>query len=185
MVRQRADPRPPLGVLLTMDDHILYRLYDTAGALLYVGITNNLKRRFERHTADKPWWSDVATWRTDSLPGRSLLEAAEIVAIRYEQPRYNKRDRGWFPRLTCSGCGGEIKTPLSANSGAYGMAVWLPVGGVYGEDNMPKRPAVSYACNSRCAALALGTTEHLWRPLGLFLAQEEWLARNPQPLHGV
>ena len=33
----------------------LYRFFDTAGALLYVGITDAVKRRFAEHSAQKPW----------------------------------------------------------------------------------------------------------------------------------
>lgn len=40
--------------------HALYRFYDAAGALLYVGITIDPGSRWRSHAHDKPWWQQVA-----------------------------------------------------------------------------------------------------------------------------
>lgn len=37
-------------------EHLLYRIYDAADALLYIGRTNDLNVRFRRHAQQKPWW---------------------------------------------------------------------------------------------------------------------------------
>lgn len=37
----------------------VYRLYDSGGELLYVGITNNPVRRFSQHQSEQPWWGAV------------------------------------------------------------------------------------------------------------------------------
>lgn len=67
----------------------LYRLSDADGNLLYVGITNDTKRRFASHRRTKAWWSEVANeeivWCT-SLPD---AERAEKAAIAEGKPRYN------------------------------------------------------------------------------------------------
>lgn len=161
----------------TDDGHHLYRLFDAVGELLYVGITNNVKRRLQAHAERQPWWSEVARHTFTSLPDREMLEAAEAIAIRYETPRYNKRDRGWLPRLVCSGCRRQITGPLSTVSGHQGVATWRS-GTTYDSDGMPTRDGVVYACNWDHAALALGVRSICWRPLGMFLAQEEAIARR-------
>jgi predicted GIY-YIG superfamily endonuclease len=67
----------------------LYRLYDAADALLYIGITKNPKERFYGH-AYKSWWKQVArkdvTWL--NADWRSALKI-EAKAIREERPAFN------------------------------------------------------------------------------------------------
>lgn len=37
----------------------VYEFRDWSGAVLYVGVTNNPRRRFAEHAEDKHWWPDV------------------------------------------------------------------------------------------------------------------------------
>lgn len=67
----------------------LYRLFDAAGDLLYVGIAGNPGRRFEQHKKDKPWWGEVASIRLEHFLERRAAEIAEMKAIKGEDPRYN------------------------------------------------------------------------------------------------
>lgn len=67
----------------------LYRMYDTLGTLLYIGITQQQSRRFDQHNQDKPWWSEVAEIRVQHYPDRRAVEIAELAAIAAEHPRYN------------------------------------------------------------------------------------------------
>lgn len=67
----------------------LYRLYDTSGTLLYVGVTNDLRRRGEIHSNNQPWWHLVAGQRVEWFPDRLAAEAAEVTAIKDESPRFN------------------------------------------------------------------------------------------------
>lgn len=67
----------------------LYRFFDQAGELLYVGISANPAGRWDQHRHDKPWWSEVATVGIQEFPSRPAVEDAERVAIRSERPRYN------------------------------------------------------------------------------------------------
>jgi excinuclease UvrABC nuclease subunit len=69
--------------------HVLYRLYDAAGALLYVGITRSIGQRLQDHSQNQPWWPEVADCRVEFLPNRAALHAAELLAIKVEHPRYN------------------------------------------------------------------------------------------------
>ena len=70
-------------------EHILYRLFDDAGDLLYVGITNRWSRRSGEHSRTKSWWPLVARVEEHSFPDRASVEAAEKEAIRSENPRHN------------------------------------------------------------------------------------------------
>ena len=79
-------------------NHILYRLFDDSGTLLYVGITNDVRQRFAAHATTQPWWGEVADCRTEFFSTRTALDAAERVAIQSESPRYNKRLRAPRPR---------------------------------------------------------------------------------------
>lgn len=67
----------------------LYRLYNAADALLYVGIASNPGRRFEQHRTDKLWWGDVASITLEHHPSREVALEAELAAIRTENPRHN------------------------------------------------------------------------------------------------
>lgn len=69
--------------------HALYRFYDDAGVLLYVGITADPGSRFKQHQGDKPWWTEVAHIRIEQLPTRAAVLAAERTAIRDERPLWN------------------------------------------------------------------------------------------------
>jgi len=80
--RIREDELVPLN-------HILYRLYDKDGELLYVGITSDVVSRMAGHRADKFWWEEVAEKRFEYMESRAELEAAERIAIIRERPLYN------------------------------------------------------------------------------------------------
>jgi hypothetical protein len=82
------DPRPPPAPAAPTTT-ALYRLYDDAGALIYVGISNRWIRRVGRHAATKDWWREVATVTRQVWPSRAEALAAEALAIRTERPRYN------------------------------------------------------------------------------------------------
>lgn len=67
----------------------LYRFYNANGALLYIGITNSIPRRFDQHSGDKPWYLEVTTMTVEHHPDRPTALQAEKNAIKAEQPRYN------------------------------------------------------------------------------------------------
>lgn len=69
--------------------HILYRMFDTAGQLLYVGMTANPAHRIRDHKTQQSWWSDVAEIKVEHFLTRADLAAAEREAIRTENPRFN------------------------------------------------------------------------------------------------
>jgi hypothetical protein len=67
----------------------LYRFYDGAGRLLYVGITMRLPVRFEEHEKQQPWWHDAVGATFEHFPDRAAAERAEAPAIHLEQPLHN------------------------------------------------------------------------------------------------
>lgn len=86
----------------------LYRLFDGNGRLLYIGITYQLTARFASHRVTKEWWSDVARADIEWHPRRSAAEIAEGVAIRIENPLWNK------------------SVPAEGQTGGAGRPKWVP-----------------------------------------------------------
>lgn len=69
--------------------HCLYRFWDGADRLLYVGITNHLGRRIGQHEHGKSWWADVERVTVEHFPSREALAHAEAEAIKVERPLHN------------------------------------------------------------------------------------------------
>lgn len=70
--------------------HSLYRFYDEAGILLYVGISVNPLGRWDQHRT-KTWWRDVRTATIEPCESREAALDAELAAIRAENPQHNIR----------------------------------------------------------------------------------------------
>jgi len=69
----------------------LYRHFDEAGELLYVGVTSRLPRRVREHQQHSPWWEKIARIEVKPYPDRQSVLEAERVAIENEKPKFNKR----------------------------------------------------------------------------------------------
>lgn len=67
----------------------LYRLYDSADQLLYVGIAEHWGTRFNRHHETKPWFAEVANVRLEQFATRDEALRAEADVIRAEHPQHN------------------------------------------------------------------------------------------------
>lgn len=78
---------------MRQDPQVLYRMYAADGRLLYIGITANPGARLDAHAHEKGWWVDVVTIQMQHFANRADVEAAEILAIRAENPVYNVRAR--------------------------------------------------------------------------------------------
>lgn len=72
----------------------LYRFYDEADQLLYVGITGDPRARWAQHAAERAWWPDVARHSVEWLDSREDAEAAELAAITAEGPLHNVAGTG-------------------------------------------------------------------------------------------
>lgn len=77
----------------------LYRFYDQAEQLLYVGITNSPSRRFAEHQDGKEWWPTIASVKLEHFPSRQQALDAERAAIVNEKPLRNIQHNanGWQP----------------------------------------------------------------------------------------
>lgn len=68
--------------------HCVYRMFDTYGRLLYVGLTGYYSTRMSLHRA-QVWWSEVSRIDRTDYPDRLTAEAAERDAILTEGPWFN------------------------------------------------------------------------------------------------
>lgn len=71
--------------------HTVYRFYNSATELLYVGVTHRLDERVKQHQASKSWWPEVdqSLTTTERYMDRGMAMAVEAQAILTESPRYN------------------------------------------------------------------------------------------------
>lgn len=77
--------------------YYLYRFFNAAGRLLYVGISNNPDRRWDEHADDKPWWGEVADQTSERAGDMHDALALEEDAIHRERPLYNVVHNGDNP----------------------------------------------------------------------------------------
>jgi len=84
-----ANPLPPKHRRGRTEEHLLYRFFDAAGVLLYVGITDYLTNRFSQHSVVQPWWGDWATFHVTRYASRAEVKFAERIAIKLEKPLHN------------------------------------------------------------------------------------------------
>ncbi|MFI8191403.1 GIY-YIG nuclease family protein [Streptomyces sp. NPDC085946] len=75
----------------TAERTALYRLYNVAGDLLYVGISNNPENRLRGHRSDKSWWHEVDGVSIHWFDTRYKASVAEAEAIAVEKPRHNRQ----------------------------------------------------------------------------------------------
>lgn len=89
-------------ITLASKEHFLYRCFDANGALLYIGVTSDLRERFNKHrvvpacAAEYPAaqvFSRMAFWTAERFPNRRSVLDAEGVAIRTELPELNLQHR--------------------------------------------------------------------------------------------
>lgn len=67
----------------------LYRHFDKAGRLLYIGIAVDPKKRESSHRCYSPWAEDIHEIRVEWLDTRHSAVAAERAAIQAEKPLHN------------------------------------------------------------------------------------------------
>lgn len=90
-IEVRTPPPPPPHAIdpAAPETVALYRLFNDVGALLYIGISDTPKRRFQEHKSDKPWASQIDHWTVEWYLDRPRAAAAELQAIVREVPAYN------------------------------------------------------------------------------------------------
>lgn len=76
----------------------LYRFFNNAGALLYIGISNTVPKRLGQHEGAKTWYHEVVRITVEHHPDRPTALAFEERAIKAERPKYNiQHNRGRIP----------------------------------------------------------------------------------------
>lgn len=74
----------------------LYRIYNDANHLLYIGVTNNIDARLSSHKHEKDWWRLAHHVTIDPCStDRGYAEREERAAIWQERPRFNIRGANW------------------------------------------------------------------------------------------
>lgn len=68
----------------------LYRHYDQAGVLLYIGISLCALTRTQQHRRQAAWAYDIVTVKIEWFETRQEAEAAEYKAIKTEKPKHNQ-----------------------------------------------------------------------------------------------
>jgi hypothetical protein len=68
----------------------LYRLYNAAGELIYIGKSIHRYQRLDHHCRYQPWSNEIASAAFQELPDEATLSRVEIAAIKREHPKYNK-----------------------------------------------------------------------------------------------
>lgn len=70
-------------------EHVIYRLHDANGALLYVGHTSDIATRIRSHKREKAWWPEVMSMETTAVASKQEAVEAERMAIQTESPLHN------------------------------------------------------------------------------------------------
>jgi hypothetical protein len=88
----------------------LYRLYDGADELLYVGIAFDPEARWDYHAGSAAWWPLVERKAVEWHDTRTLALEFEARAIAAERPLYNVRG-SQVPRQRVDGTPPSKRTP--------------------------------------------------------------------------
>lgn len=110
-------PSPPAGHTTL---YIIYELFpaDEDDDCLYVGITNNVTRRFRQHRQSKPWWGNTELASLECYDSWESACEAELNRIEVYRPKHNiagksqlrpiSRNPETHRRTVCSVCGGVL-----------------------------------------------------------------------------
>lgn len=71
-------------------EHFVYRAFNAAGELLYVGCTKTLEGRRRDHQMDRRWYSKARTYTIAGPYNYETARDIERTAIRTEGPLYNE-----------------------------------------------------------------------------------------------
>lgn len=88
----------------------VYRVYDWAGRLVYIGMTSDLCRRMSTHRADSFWWPNAAQIEWEEYGERDAAARRESQLIAELDPPQNThfRRRALRPLHNIDGNDGEL-----------------------------------------------------------------------------
>jgi hypothetical protein len=104
--------------------HYVYRCFDAAGRLLYVGCSINPDDRLKEHRYFRTWWTDrIARIDLEGFPDQAAGLAAEKNAIQIEHPIHNRQFRStnaqrssWQPEHYVAWLTAVLEDPCSDRS---------------------------------------------------------------------
>lgn len=67
----------------------VYRIYNTDGEIIYVGVGYDPWKRLQGHLARASWAGSIHSYAADWFPSRALADQVEQALIRQERPIYN------------------------------------------------------------------------------------------------
>lgn len=75
--------------LRSFEAHYVYRYFDEAGDLLYVGCTKDVEARERQHRTASHWFPSVARRTVKQFADRDRARHAERVTVASEHPQHN------------------------------------------------------------------------------------------------
>jgi hypothetical protein len=72
----------------------VYRCFNAAGDLLYIGSAKAYLRRMQAHWTQSKWWPEVADTKVERFPTLLAARGAELHAIKTENPIENRQRPG-------------------------------------------------------------------------------------------
>lgn len=69
----------------------VYKYFDKAGILIYVGITGSGALRNRQHNESKEWWKFVRRQQVEHFKSRALAHEREVQLIERFKPPFNKQ----------------------------------------------------------------------------------------------
>ena len=69
----------------------VYSIFNDEGNALYVGITRNIRRRFQEHARLAAWWSEAHRYQDIQMTNMTDARTVEKALIRAYQPNHNIR----------------------------------------------------------------------------------------------
>lgn len=97
----------------------VYKYYDRANILIYVGITNGGILRNRQHNDSNEWWKFVAKQEVEHFKSRGLAHEREVVLIEQFRPPFNKqhnKDHEAVRRYYLDMVEGHLPAPRSFNN---------------------------------------------------------------------
>jgi len=70
---------------------IVYSLWNEEGDCLYIGVTTNLRRRFQQHARLAAWWPEASRYQPIELTNPIDARTVERALIRAYKPLHNTR----------------------------------------------------------------------------------------------
>lgn len=139
----------------------VYKLYDGAGVLLYVGITSRGMGRLGEHLHERDWWGRVASTKFEHYPERGAALQRERTIIQAESPIYNVAHNRPASKRIGRPLGKEypvkaLREALQMVQEEFTQAIGVSLGTVYSWESGRSRPS----------KLAVQELQHMARQIG-------------------